>query len=252
MHYSEDDNADTPLLQATSPEPGLNTYSIRLKPWPKRHPRLIMALVAALSFSVALAVIARHGRKEIDPSALSHIPTPNSTRIGPDIDEWRDRPNLDDPVVAARLSVDALFARQSSTIKQAMARYSLKTGQPPPPNYDKWFKFAREKSCLLDDYDQIHRDFKPFYELAQDVPHFFQRRLDIAFDMVRVPLPARPVSRTSPLDERQPQGHVQRRNQGRGSAHVGSSRKCILGYLAYNNRPSSWRLRSDMFIRLTI
>jgi hypothetical protein len=114
MHYSEDDNADTPLLQATSPEPGLNTYSIRLKPWPKRHPRLIMALVAALSFSVALAVIARHGRKEIDPSALSHILTPNSTRIGPDIDEWLDRPNLDDPVVAARLSVDALFAEISN------------------------------------------------------------------------------------------------------------------------------------------
>ncbi|KAJ7319430.1 glycosyl transferase family 90-domain-containing protein [Mycena albidolilacea] len=186
MHYSEDDNADTPLLPATSPEAGLNTYSIRLKPWPKRHPRLIVALVAALSFSVALAVIARHGRKEIDASALSHIPTPNSTRIGPDVDEWPDRPNLvDDPVVAARLSVDALFARQSFTIKQAMARYSLKTGQPPPPNYDKWFEFAREKSCLIDDYDQIHRDFKPFYELAQNDPHFFQRRLDIAFDMMK-------------------------------------------------------------------
>ncbi|KAJ7813901.1 glycosyl transferase family 90-domain-containing protein [Mycena olivaceomarginata] len=186
MHYSEDDNADTPLLPAISPEAGLNTYSIRLKPWPKRHPRLIVALVAALSFFVALAVIARHGRKEIDASALSHIPTPNSTRIGPDIDEWPDRPNLvDDPVVAARFSVDALFARQSSTIKQAMARYSLKTGRPPPPNYDKWFEFAREKSCLIDDYDQIHRDFKPFYELAQDDPHFFQRRLDIAFDIVR-------------------------------------------------------------------
>ncbi|KAJ7798393.1 hypothetical protein B0H14DRAFT_3156916 [Mycena olivaceomarginata] len=155
-------------------------------PWPKRHPRLIVALVAALSFFVALAVIARHGRKEIDASALSHIPTPNSTRIGPDIDEWPDRPNLvDDPVVAARFSVDALFARQSSTIKQAMARYSLKTGRPPPPNYDKWFEFAREKSCLIDDYDQIHRDFKPFYELAQDDPHFFQRRLDIAFDMMK-------------------------------------------------------------------
>ncbi|KAF8181203.1 glycosyl transferase family 90-domain-containing protein [Mycena galopus ATCC 62051] len=95
-------------------------------------------------------------------------------------------PDLDDPVLAARAHVDALFAQQSSSLKSAMARYSLKTGRPPPRNYDKWFEFAKEKTCLIDDYDQIYRDFKPFYQLAEDDPGFFQRRLNIAFEMARV------------------------------------------------------------------
>ncbi|KAJ7138127.1 glycosyl transferase family 90-domain-containing protein, partial [Mycena epipterygia] len=84
-------------------------------------------------------------------------------------------------------SVDALYARQSSNIDHATSRYSLKTGRPPPRNYDKWFKFAQEKSCLIDDYDQVHRDFAPFYQLAEDDPLFFQRMIDIADGQVYMP-----------------------------------------------------------------
>ncbi|KAF7341137.1 CAP10 domain-containing protein [Mycena venus] len=128
-----------------------------------------MALVGTLSFFVVVAIIARHGpRHPNSPPTTSSIGAP-----------------LDDPVVAARLSVDALFARQSSNIDHAMARYSLKTGRPPPRNYDKWFSFAREKSCLIDDYDQVHRDFKPFYQLAEEDPSFFQRRLDVALALMK-------------------------------------------------------------------
>ncbi|KAJ6557366.1 glycosyl transferase family 90-domain-containing protein [Mycena vulgaris] len=81
-------------------------------------------------------------------------------------------------VEAARISLDALFTRQSETLAQAAARYSLKTDRPPPPNFDKWFAFAREKKCLIDDYDQIQRDFEPFYQLAQDNPAHFQDMID--------------------------------------------------------------------------
>ncbi|KAJ7147541.1 glycosyl transferase family 90-domain-containing protein [Mycena crocata] len=83
-----------------------------------------------------------------------------------------------DPVAAARLSLDALFARQSQTLAQAAARYSLKANRPPPPNYDKWFAFAQKRKCLIDDYDQILRDFEPFYQLAEDNPAHFQDMID--------------------------------------------------------------------------
>ncbi|KAJ6619521.1 glycosyl transferase family 90-domain-containing protein [Mycena sp. CBHHK59/15] len=83
-----------------------------------------------------------------------------------------------DPVAAARFSLDALFARQSQTLAQAAARYSLKADRPPPPNFDKWFAFAREKKCLIDDYDQIQRDFEPFYQLAIDDPTHFNNMID--------------------------------------------------------------------------
>ncbi|KAJ7634484.1 glycosyl transferase family 90-domain-containing protein [Roridomyces roridus] len=91
--------------------------------------------------------------------------------------------DLDDPVVAARIHVDSLISRQSSTYSRAAAKYSLKTGRPPPRNYDKWFSFAKENLCLIDEYDQIARDFAPFYKLAQVDPLFFQKRIEIVANL---------------------------------------------------------------------
>lgn len=72
-------------------------------------------------------------------------------------------------------SIEAMYARQSTTISQASSRYTLKTGRKPPRGYDAWFRFASKNGCIIDDYDQIHRDFAPFYELANDDPKYFQR-----------------------------------------------------------------------------
>ncbi|KAJ7261126.1 hypothetical protein C8J57DRAFT_1337132 [Mycena rebaudengoi] len=72
-----------------------------------------------------------------------------------------------------------------STLKAAAAEYSLKTDRPLPREFDKWFDFAKQKSCLIDDCDRIHRDFEPFYQLAHDNPLWFQRRLDVLLDMVK-------------------------------------------------------------------
>ncbi|KAK7018924.1 CAP10 domain-containing protein [Favolaschia claudopus] len=69
----------------------------------------------------------------------------------------------------ARRIVDALYARQSTTHEQATSRYTLKTGRSPPQNYDQWFQFAQDKSS--------------FYQLAQTDPGFFQRRLDMEYNM---------------------------------------------------------------------
>ncbi|KAJ7106350.1 glycosyl transferase family 90-domain-containing protein [Mycena epipterygia] len=80
----------------------------------------------------------------------------------------------------ARGAVDALYARQSTTLAKATARYSLRRGRSPPPYYERWFQFAQEKRCLIDEYDQIHRDFKPFYQLADDDPAYFQNMIDRA------------------------------------------------------------------------
>jgi hypothetical protein len=85
---------------------------------------------------------------------------------------------IDDPIEQARLGIEALFARQSKTLEQAIARYTLKRGRSPPPNYDRWFQFAQERSCLIDEYDQIYRDFEPFYRMAKEDAHHFQRMIE--------------------------------------------------------------------------
>ncbi|KAF7293152.1 CAP10 domain-containing protein [Mycena chlorophos] len=78
--------------------------------------------------------------------------------------------DFDPPSIAARASaqrsLDAVLSRQSRTLAEAAARYTLKTRRPPPPNYDQWFAFAQNQSCLIDSYDQIFRDFEPYYQAA--------------------------------------------------------------------------------------
>ncbi|KAJ7062767.1 glycosyl transferase family 90-domain-containing protein [Mycena amicta] len=67
---------------------------------------------------------------------------------------------------SGNIAIDDLFERQSETLEQATARYRLKNDRSPPNGYDAWFRFARERRCLVDDYDQVYRDFAPFYQLA--------------------------------------------------------------------------------------
>ncbi|KAJ7583090.1 glycosyl transferase family 90-domain-containing protein [Mycena floridula] len=79
---------------------------------------------------------------------------------------------------SARWSIQTLRSRQSTTLQQATARYVLRNGRVPPPNYAKWFQFARDKSCLIDDYDHVARDFAPFYQLATKESAYFKRRIE--------------------------------------------------------------------------
>ncbi|KAJ7796254.1 hypothetical protein B0H14DRAFT_2915880 [Mycena olivaceomarginata] len=70
---------------------------------------------------------------------------------------------------------------------QARARYILKNNRPPPPNFDKWFAFARENKCLIDDYDQIHRDFEPFYRISEENSTHFQKMIGLGPGYVSAP-----------------------------------------------------------------
>jgi hypothetical protein len=87
-------------------------------------------------------------------------------------------------ITAVRLELDALFLRQSQTLAQATARYSLKTRRPPPRNFDpwlSWFRFVGEKKCLVDEYDLITGISN---RLARDDPAFFQERIDLGLSKV--------------------------------------------------------------------
>ncbi|KAJ7127451.1 glycosyl transferase family 90-domain-containing protein [Mycena crocata] len=77
-----------------------------------------------------------------------------------------------------------LFARQSHTLEEATTSYTLKSGRSPPPGFDRWFKYAKENQCLVDEYDRVHRDFAPFYEIASEHPAHFQQMVDQGREMV--------------------------------------------------------------------
>lgn len=57
-------------------------------------------------------------------------------------------------------------AGSSTTLDQAVSHYTGRHGTPPPPNFDKWFEFAvARNSTIIDDFDQVHLDLRPFWGL---------------------------------------------------------------------------------------
>ncbi|KAJ7158012.1 glycosyl transferase family 90-domain-containing protein [Mycena crocata] len=80
----------------------------------------------------------------------------------------------------SNINIAELYAHQSSTLAQAMARYTLRNNRAPPPMYDQWYRFARGHSCLIDAYEQISRDFEPFYQIAQQDPTYFKKMVEKA------------------------------------------------------------------------
>lgn len=55
---------------------------------------------------------------------------------------------------------------QSRTLPAAIATYRQRYHRNPPAGFDKWWTWAKERKVILvDEYDQVHRDFEPFHAL---------------------------------------------------------------------------------------
>lgn len=58
------------------------------------------------------------------------------------------------------------LAAQSKSLAAAVKEYRRRYGIPPPPGFDKWYKFATARSAqLIDEFDMIHDDLLPFWGL---------------------------------------------------------------------------------------
>ncbi|KAL7934612.1 glycosyltransferase family 90 protein [Trichoderma chlorosporum] len=57
-------------------------------------------------------------------------------------------------------------AAESKSLADAVNEYTRRYELPPPPNFDKWYHFAKEHgSAVVDDFDQINNDLLPFWAL---------------------------------------------------------------------------------------
>ncbi|TKA60895.1 hypothetical protein B0A49_10606 [Cryomyces minteri] len=60
----------------------------------------------------------------------------------------------------------ALLARQSQTLEEAVTEYQRRYKIQPPPNFDRWYEFAKRKGIqLIDEYDNIYHSLLPFWAL---------------------------------------------------------------------------------------
>lgn len=171
--YTGNDDPRTPLLSSTyhKSEEG-DPWRPRRPSWARRNRLAFLVLLGILAAGSVFAFASRERISDVVAALGNHTPSQSPE---PPKDEME---TTIDPVELARLEVEALLTRQSKTLEQASARYTLKTRRPPPPNYFEWFQFAHGRSCLIDEYDQIHRDFEPFYQMAKEDPRQFQKMVE--------------------------------------------------------------------------
>ena len=60
--------------------------------------------------------------------------------------------------------------RQSDSLAEAVEEYKRRYQIPPPPNFDKWYEFAKAKGVkIIDEYDTIYHALLPFWGLQPAV-----------------------------------------------------------------------------------
>lgn len=58
---------------------------------------------------------------------------------------------------------------QSKTLKAAIQQYKKRYGRPPPKGFDEWWNFVKKNDVqMVDEYDGLMEDLKPFWELSGD------------------------------------------------------------------------------------
>lgn len=67
----------------------------------------------------------------------------------------------------AEESFEKTKARQSKTLGDAVKEYRRRYGIPPPPNFDKWWEYARAQGVqLVDEFDTIYDVMTPFWGIS--------------------------------------------------------------------------------------
>lgn len=74
---------------------------------------------------------------------------------------------IDARVRAAEKEFSDRLVKQTHTLADAAAAYRERRGRHPPPGFDKWWAFAKEKNAIIveDFWDQIYHDLEPFWAI---------------------------------------------------------------------------------------
>ncbi|KAG7007560.1 glycosyltransferase family 90 [Physcia stellaris] len=140
---------------------------------PKRIMRKaqLLSILAICSFITFTLILIKHKNDHIphapsavpiDPALLDPTkPLPPSTADTHPIFELINKAHDEDAKVRER---------QSATLSAAVAEYRRRYKIPPPPNFDKWYEFAKSKGVqLIDEYDTIYHSLLPFWALKPSV-----------------------------------------------------------------------------------
>lgn len=70
----------------------------------------------------------------------------------------------------AQKSFNLTISKQSRSLDEAVAEYKRRYRMPPPPQFDKWYKYAVDQgTVLIDEYDNIFDILLPFWGVKPSV-----------------------------------------------------------------------------------
>ncbi|KAB5542581.1 hypothetical protein GE09DRAFT_1061844 [Coniochaeta sp. 2T2.1] len=75
---------------------------------------------------------------------------------------------IDTLIANAEKEFTAVLKKESHTLAEAAAAYRERRGRHPPPGFDEWYSFAKDKKAIIveDFWDQVYHDLEPFWAIA--------------------------------------------------------------------------------------
>jgi hypothetical protein len=137
-----------------------------------RARQLAMLLAAASLVLMFYSFLVRRPQR-----LFSHIPLFEPFPVEPPLEllgplqpgERRSHP-IDQMIRSAETQFAELQKAQSSTLQEAVAEYRRRYDLHPPPKFDMWYEFAKRRNVqLIDEYDTIFEQLRPFWGLTPQV-----------------------------------------------------------------------------------
>ncbi|KAK3290128.1 uncharacterized protein B0H64DRAFT_421193 [Chaetomium fimeti] len=127
--------------------------------FPRRPSTVLRYVIAALLLTLTLYILA----EPIDFSLIG--PLLLSTPLGRLY--FSNEHPIDKLIKAAEIEFATTISRETQTLPDAAAAYRKRRGRHPPPGFDEWHKFAKERHAIIveDFWDQIYHDLEPFWAL---------------------------------------------------------------------------------------
>lgn len=123
-------------------------------------------LLALLTLAVLTLLLLRNTHLHQGPTAPfeKSLPEHFETLLQPTTEDSHPIARL---ISDANANFDEKRARQSTSLEQAVQEYRRRYGIPPPPHFDKWFYFAKNRGVrYIDEYDTIYHSLLPFWSLS--------------------------------------------------------------------------------------
>ncbi len=134
---------------------------------PRRNSSIVRYFIVA---TILLALILWYRSSSMPASLKSFQPTTSKTPPISAAPANNGVHPIDVLIQAGEDEFNQLLLKESYEVDAAAARYRRRRGRHPPPGFEAWFNFAKEKGAMIveDFWDQIYHDLGPFWGLPPD------------------------------------------------------------------------------------